>query len=355
MTRNSSETWSLCIGRWRGVEVRLHILLPVLALMGLVLADRSEIVTPQLIAWALVVLVASVACHEVVRLIVAARMGGHTDAIVLGPVGGWTKLHLPVDPPAHIATGLAGPTTFFVLMVVAGCGLALAGDQHVLRLLNPCDPQIPRLTALEVGASDSIVPFIGQLTVWMNCCLFLVSLMPIDPCAGAELMRSVLWPIVGRSTAASLTSLAALGAAVLALMLALVLPHELSSSLVPTWFPLALASLFLLYGGRRASHERRYDVGLAIDEFDSDDEDWLTGEWVEEDREAVLVEHPQDKQQEVIDRKRREREANEDARVDAILARMQDVGFEELSDEDRAVLKRASRRYRRRRIDELES
>lgn len=349
----------MCIGRWRGIEVRLHILLPVLALVGLLLATHTSIATPRLIAWALVVLVASVTCHEVVRVITAARVGGHADAIVLGPVGGWTRLHLPIDPPAHIATALAGPTTFFVLMVVAGCGLALAGDQQVLQLMNLYNPQIDRLSMTGVdtlGTTDSIVRIIGQLVVWINCCLFLVSLMPIDPCAGAQLMRSVLWPIVGRSTATSLTSLAALGAAVFAVMLALVLPHDVPGGHLPTWFPLALAALFLLYGGSRTSHERRYDVGLAIDEFNSDDEDWISGDWVEEDdREAVLVEHLQDKQQEAIDRKRREREASEDARVDAILARMQDVGFEQLSDEDRAVLKRASRRYRRRRTGEHES
>jgi len=358
MTRNSSEIWSLCIGRWRGVEVRLHILLPILALVGLLVATQGNVATPLVIALALFVLVVSVACHEIIRVIAASRVGGHSDAIVLGPVGGWTKLHLPVDPPAHIATALAGPTTFFVLIVVAGCGLALAGDPHVLRLMNLCNPQIDRLSMAGVdtaGTVDSIATIIGQLVVWINCWLFLVSLMPIDPCAGAELMRGVLWPIVGRTTAASLTSLAALGAAAFIVLLALVLAQDNSNGPVPNWFPLALASLFLLYGGVRTSHERRYDVGLAIDEFDSDDEAWIVAEWIEEDREAVLVEHLQDKQQEVIDRKRREREANEDARVDAILARLNHISFEQLSEEDRAILKRASRRYRSRRTGELES
>jgi hypothetical protein len=124
---------------------------------------------------------------------------------------------------------------------------------------------------------------------------------------------------------------------------------------VPNWFPLALAALFLLYGGSRTTHERRYDVGLAIDELDSDDEQWLNAEWDDDEREAVLVEHLQDKQQETLDRKRREREAHEDARVDAILERLQSVSFDQLSDEDRAVLKRASRRYRRRRINQRDA
>ena len=108
-------------------------------------------------------------------------------------------------------------------------------------------------------------------------------------------------------------------------------------------------SLFLLYAGRNILPAKNYDSGLAIDKFDSDDEVWLTGDWVEEDHAAVLVENIQDKQQEAIDRKRREREANEDARVDAILARLHGSSFENLSEEERAFLKRASRRYQRRR------
>ena len=72
-------------------------------------------------------------------------------------------------------------------------------------------------------------------------------------------------------------------------------------------------------------------------------------EWIEDERAAVLVEQLQEKQQEALDRKRREREDREDARVDDILARLGEVGFEKLSEEEQAVLKRASRRYRERR------
>ena len=226
----------------------------------------------------------------------------------------------------------------------------------MLRLLNPVDPQLGRLAETNfdlASGATSLLPIIGQLIVWINCCLLLVSLMPIDPCAGAQLLRSVLWPIVGYSTAASLTSLLALGSAVFAVLLALLLPQSMSVGLLPLpgWFPLAIAALFLVYGGTRAPQQRRGDVGLTIDEFDSDDDEWIASEWDEED-EAVLVEHLQDKQQEALDRKRREREASEDARVDAILARLQHSSFEQLPEEDRAVLKRASRRYRRRRDDD---
>jgi hypothetical protein len=89
-------------------------------------------------------------------------------------------------------------------------------------------------------------------------------------------------------------------------------------------------------------------LGVDIDHWESDDEQWLNAELVDDDRAAVLVEHLHQKQQDALDRKRREREDREDARVDDILARMHDVGFDQLSDEEQAILKRASRRYRQR-------
>jgi len=344
MLNNPSENWSFCIGRWRGVELRLHILLPLLGLAGLALEE----VPPWIALAGVLVLLVSVGLHELVRVIAAVRVGGYSRSIVLGPIGGLSKLHLPVDPPAHLVTALVGPMTFFVLLVAAGCGLAMAGDSKVPQLLlKPTAPPI------NLFASASVLFVLGQLTVWINWCLFVVSLLPIDPNAGAEILRGILWPVVGRTTATSATSHVAIGSAVFAALVSLVVYREdAASGFVPSWFPYAIASVFLFYGGSRAAHIRRYDVGLAIDEFDSDDEDWLVDQWVEDDREAVLVEHLQDKQQEALDRKRRAREANEDARVDAILARLRESSFEQLSEEDRATLKRASRRYRQRLADD---
>ncbi len=357
---SSNERSSLCVGRWRGCDVRIHILFPVVALSALLLLkdfDRSFvtaeglgllIVDARLVCLALGILLVSVALHEIARVIAARRVGGHASSLVLGPLGGLSRIHLPADPPAHLLTGLAGPCATVILIGLAGCGLFLAGDRNILQLmLNPFDPDIIYPTS---GARLFTLKLIAQLVVWINCCLFLVDILPVDPCAGAEILRGVLWPVVGRNTAAYATSHVALGGALLlGIASALLVGQTNPGALFPAWFPLALAAIFLLYGGRNITLPKNYDVGLAIDEFDSDDEVWVTGNWIEEDHATVLVEHIQDKQQEALDRKRQEREANEDARVDAILARLHGSSFENLSEEERAFLKRASRRYQRRR------
>lgn len=360
MINHTTDTWSLCVGRPGGVELRVHILWPLTALLFL-LAIQLDVVQSDVGMWALTIFFCSVTLHELVRVTTSTRIGGHPSSVILGPIGGLTKLHLPVDPPAHLVTALAGPMTYLILLVAGGAGLALTdGGKVTVMLLNPLSPD--SIIAPGRGTEFAKLQLVAQLTVWINWCLLLVSFLPVDPCGGAALLRGILWPMVGRSTATSATSRIALGASVVSAIIALWL-HDTdaigdnqsrAASLVPLWFPFSVISVFLLYGGYRQINSRRYDVGLAIEEFDSDDEDWLVNDWDEDDREAVLVEHLHDKQQEVIDRKRREREANEDKQVDAILSRLNEISFDQLSEEDRATLKRASRRYRERRDEHEE-
>jgi hypothetical protein len=231
--------------------------------------------------------------------------------------------------------------TYLAILVTAGCGLALSGQHDILPLLSPFAPQFP--------ATSSTLQEVAQLAVWINAWLLLVNLLPIQPSDGAHLLRGLLWPLVGRATASAAVAHIAFGAAATTAVLAVVVQRQMLNDYLPAWFPLAILSVLLLYGGNRAARQRQYDVGLAIDELESDDEQWLGAEWLEEERAAVLVERMHEKQQQVLDRKRREREDREDARVDDILARMQHVGFDQLSEEEQAVLKRASRRYRQRR------
>jgi Zn-dependent protease len=347
MSRSAAGSWSLRLGRWRGVEVRLHLHFPILALLVLLgaslPAEFSLVLPPVSIRSALLglsILLGSVVVHEAVRALVARRVGGKTNLVVLGPTGGWAQPHLPPDPPAHLVTAITGPLTYLALMVAAACGLALAGEDNLLTLFSPFAPTfLPFKSPVHLAA---------QLAVWINTWLLLVNLLPIQPFDGAEVLRSMLWPLVGRASASAASAHIAYGAAAMTAILAAAVQQQMLNSVLPQWFPLAVVSVLLLYGGNRAARQRQYDVGLDIDQWDSDDEQWLNAEWLDEDRAAVLVEHLHEKQQEALDRKRREREDREDARVDDILARMHDVGFDQLSDEEQAILKRASRRYRQR-------
>ena len=135
----STDNWSLCVGRLHGIELRVHILLPLTALVVL-LAVKANLVEPafqagpNVAAWAVLIFATSVLLHELARIVTATRVGGHTSALVLGPIGGLTKVHLPVDPPAHLVTALAGPMTYLVLMVVAGLWIGAHRQPRAWRL-----------------------------------------------------------------------------------------------------------------------------------------------------------------------------------------------------------------------------
>jgi Zn-dependent protease len=347
MNRSAAGSWSLRLGRWRGVEVRLHVHFPLLALAVLLYATLSLkyafVVAPVSMSAALLglgILLTSVALHEAARAMVARRVGGRTNLVVLGPIGGWANPHLPPDPPAHLVTAIVGPLTYLAIAVAAACGLAFAGEENLLPLFSLFSPTF--------AESELTWRLAAQLTVWINVWLLLANLLPIHPCDGAEILRGILWPLIGRASASAASAHIAYGAAMTSAVVAALVHQYMLNEVIPAWFPLAVLSVLLLYGGNRAARQRQYDVGLDIDEWESDDDLWISAEPVEDDRTAVLVEHLQEKQQEALDRKRREREDREDARVDDILARLQDISFEQLSDEEQAILKRASRRYRQR-------
>ena len=82
------------------------------------------------------------------------------------------------------------------------------------------------------------------------------------------MLRGLLWPLVGRASAAAAVAHIAYGAAAATAVLAVVVQRRMLNDYLPAWFPLATLSVLLLYGGNRAARQRQYDVGLAIDELE---------------------------------------------------------------------------------------
>ena len=130
MNRSAAGSWSFSVGRWRGVEFRLHLHFPLLAIIVVWLAQLSANYIPRDLTephnftvrnalLGLGVLFVSVVVHEAVRALVARRVGGRTNLIVLGPTGGWSQPHLPSDPPAHLVTAISGPLSYLAFIVTA--------------------------------------------------------------------------------------------------------------------------------------------------------------------------------------------------------------------------------------------
>jgi Zn-dependent protease len=341
MPAGSVQRWSLSLGRWAGVAVYLHVFFLLFAVPALAftLPDPDLILAGSI---AVIVLFLSLLAHEFAHTFAATRIGGQVDAIVIGPVGGLLPPRVPDEPEAHLVVAVVGPLVQLALVVVAAAVLAFDQQTNVPGLFNPLATSVD----LVEGRPWLVAT---KLTLYLNWVLLLLNLLPAYPFDGGPIFRALLWPALGRRTARVVTSRIAMG---LALVLcaggAFTLGSNFDTPVAPH-IPLITLGVILFFSARQdlvggqPSEQDEEPTGYHLD---SDGLDLLEAMWSGEDDDGgVLVEHQQPRAPQL----RSDLDAVEDARVDDILARLQTLRFDELSEEDQAVLKRASRRYRQRR------
>ena len=180
--------WSIPLGRWMGVELRVHVFFPMLALICLGLGAND--------GWGrglalFCLVVGAVLIRETARLLVAAWLGLRLRAILLLPIGG---LFAYADPDSQERANQGGPQF----------ALAAAGP-----LANMATALA--LTAAFLGASSNL-PLLDQplissttllrSTVWLQACLSLLHLLPAYPLDCGRLVRSSIARTYGAGMAA---------------------------------------------------------------------------------------------------------------------------------------------------------
>lgn len=167
--------WTIPLGRWMGVELRIHAFFPLLALvcLGLGLADGVARGMGLFLVLVLAVLV-----RETARLLAAAWFGLQLRAILVLPIGG---LFAYADPESQEKTN-QGSAQF---------AMALAGP--IANLATAL-----MLAAAFLGASGDIQLFARPLVssawllrsmIWMQAGLGLIHLLPAYPLDGGRLLR----------------------------------------------------------------------------------------------------------------------------------------------------------------------
>lgn len=341
MTRQSHSVWSVGLGHWSGATIGVHLsLLLLLTAIGAISAAIHQAEVGGVIA---LVLVVSLVLHELVHILCAWQLGGYVDSVVLGPVGGMRQHMVPEEPEPRLLLALAGPILHLSMVVVSVGTLVYAGESELLTLLCPLVP----LGLL--GTADPIGLLAVKGMLWVNWTLLVLNVLPASPFDGAHALRALIWPIAGLRTAVAVTCRAAWGIALLFMLaccyLIVAVPGE----------PLATGLLFAL-GMYLAVAARRDELEFEQEEADRDDDNLLglddelaQVDWYDEESgHMVLVEQHYDQLRERYERQRKAREDYEDARVDDILARLFHDGYETLTPEDQAFLRRASQRYRQR-------
>ncbi len=335
-------SWSLFLGRWAGVQVRLHVLFLLFAVFAIYFAAQDS--GQGMLAYTfagLGVLLLSVVLHEAAHCFAARAMGAGQRPLmmVLWPLGGLVHQCPSRDPSRELWLGMAGPLANLTACLFLAPLVVVLGHAGLLSLFNPLAPPVP-VSGLSLGDGVS-------LAFWINWLLVVANLLPAYPLDGARMLRAALTPRFDYELAVVLTSRIAQVAAVLLCVVGVLL-----NQIYPfAWMPLVVFGIFLFFSAKQESdrghqlpHEDAvfgYDFSQGYTSLERTFEPaapprrgplraWL------EDRRAVKR------------RQRLEREREEDDRVDEILARLHETGFAGLTAEERALLNRVSARLRSR-------
>lgn len=222
-------TWSFPLGRMFGVNVRVHILLPVV-MFALVMRATTQFQIPfGDVLTVMGLLFGSILLHEFGHCFAARSVDGDATEILMWPLGGLAYCDLPHSPKAHLICALGGPGVNVLLCGFATGALMFAGLRPSL---NPLESQYyahaydwqgnerfaPRktdptaasettldkadvgVTAPTLTAGKPAVPpplaswqaVMAQL-FWVNWLLLLLNLLPGFPLDGGRVLQAVLW------------------------------------------------------------------------------------------------------------------------------------------------------------------
>jgi stage IV sporulation protein FB len=191
----------------RGVPIRLHF--TAFFLLPWVYSQVPSLIPALTVS---VLILASVALHELGHTVVSQRYGVHVQDIVLTPLGGMARLtSLPENPRHEVRIALAGPYVS-LLLALLGLGLTLLG--------------------LRIGLRIQVFAWLTAL----NLMLFLFNLLPSFPMDGGRILRGCLTRSKGALEATRIASTIGKYMAIAFIVLGLSSGN----------FPLALIGVFIL-------------------------------------------------------------------------------------------------------------
>jgi len=120
--------------------------------------------------------------HEFGHQLACRSVGGKTNDIILFPLGGVAYVSPPQRPGAQLWSIAAGPLVNLALIPVLTVLLLLLGGQPNLHGFEP----------------NVYAGFLND--IWfINLGLFIFNMMPVYPLDGGQILRSLLWFVVGRA------------------------------------------------------------------------------------------------------------------------------------------------------------
>lgn len=331
--------WSLPLGQWMGIRVRLHILFLLFAVFAVAACLRST--DRDMLGYGVMtlgILFVSVVLHEAAHCVAAFSMSGSVSRILLWPFGGLEYVNPSRDSKREFWMGISGPLANLALCGMLTPAVVISG-QNPFSLLNPLAPP-PGVEGISFAA-------VAAVAFWINSVLFSVNFLPAYPLDGGRILRAALTIHFDQRTSVVIVSRVAQTCAVLICIAGILL----YSTYPFVWAPLVVFGIFLFFSAKqeveRFERETSAENGLGYDfsaGYTSLDKTFepvaphapgLVRSWIEQRREA--------RQQ-----RRNAVEQQEELQVDVILTRVHEHGIKGLTRAERSLLNRVSQRYRNR-------
>ncbi len=355
--------WSLPLGRLFGINIRVHILFPIVAL-GIILRvafqKDGKTALPDG-AWSdmamvLGLLFFSVLLHEFGHCFAGRWMDGEATDILIWPLGGLAYVEVPHTPRANLVTAAGGPVVNIALCAVTGLALVWLGYhplwnpfEYVLR--SDSDGSM-RLLSWATGSWET-VPFRGtgmaaivlSRLFWVNWVLALINVVLIGfPLDGGRMFQAILWRYLGYRQA----TLAAIFAGFIVMFivgLAAIIFNELLALCLAVFIYIACRQEWIALESGSEEGPFGYDFSQG---YTSLERDQVTAVPQQPRRKQNWWQRWRQKQAaKKLQREQEQREA-EERRMDDLLAKVQREGMGALTDEETRCLTRVSDRYRNR-------
>lgn len=193
---NDIVNWSLPLGRWFGISVRVHLALLLFSIAELV---RVYTQVPGLVGVALLLqglLFVSILLHEFGHCFAARQVDGDADEILMWPLGGLASCQVPQLPWAQGVTAAGGPAVNVLLCMGCLGGLTAYGLVPPLNpLWNPYLPELHSWFAAGTVQQPGMVPTFLARLFYVNWILLLFNMVLIGfPMDGGRLLQAILWP-----------------------------------------------------------------------------------------------------------------------------------------------------------------
>ena len=129
-----------------------------------------------------------VTLHEFGHALACRQVGGRANQIVLWPLGGVAYVDPPPRPGATLWSIAAGPLVNVVLLPIFGVVVMVARAQGWAHTMH--------------NAYDLL-----WAVFWINAGLLVFNILPIYPLDGGQILRSLLWFVLGRARSLMVTTI----------------------------------------------------------------------------------------------------------------------------------------------------